>query len=109
MKGKFYTFTAGSLVPAWLFKADYSKMAREDAIHNAHHGKIIFGRSCVVVRGDATTYSKVMPMGNSYGRNSVIRIQKFRRAVIGGVAGATGVHMAPEGRGIVSAKLEAAK
>lgn len=100
MKGKYYTFTAGQSVPKWLFNADFEKMERKDYFHNKHHGKIIFGRSCVVVRGDKETYSKVMPVMNTYGVDSVIRIKKFKHAILGGVCGATGVAIPQEGFGV---------
>lgn len=100
MKGKYYTFKEGQSVPEWLFKADFERMERKDHFHNTHHGKIIFGRSCVVVRGDNKTYSKIMPAMNTYGLNHVIRILKFKNAVLGGVHGATGVAIPQEGTGV---------
>lgn len=88
---KFYTFTAGSRVPSWLFKADFNRMGREDLIFNSHHGSIVFGQSCVVLRGDDNNHSKVMPCGNSFGGIGLIVIRGFRKAILGGVDGATGV------------------
>lgn len=93
----FYTFTAGSRVPSWLFKADFNRMAREDLVFNSHHGSIVFGRSCVVLRGDSANHSKIMPCGNRFGDDGLIVIRGFRNAVLGGVDGATGVCIAPDG------------
>ena len=102
MKGKYYTFTEGQNVPQWLFKADFKKMERNHHFHNTHHGKIIFGRSCIVIRGDEKTYSKVMPMNNTHGEKGTIRIRGFNNATIGGVDGATGVCMPSEGGSVAN-------
>ena len=97
---KFYTFTAGQQVPSWMFNVDFKGMGAEDLVYNSHHGVIIFGRSCIAVRGDAETYTKIMPCGNNFGDKGVIIIKRFRNAVMGGVAGATGVCIGPEGCGV---------
>jgi len=102
MKGKYYIFTEGQNVPQWLFKADFKKMGRKYYFHNTHHGKIIFGRSCIVIRGDEKTYSKVMPMNNTHGEKGTIRIRGFNKATIGGVDGATGVCMPSEGGSVAN-------
>lgn len=105
--GKFYTFTAGSRVPSWLFKADFNRMSREAAIFNSHHGTIVFGRSCVVLRGCDHTHSKVMPCDNAFGDVGLIVIRGFRDAVLGGVDGATGVCFGHEGSTV--ARINAGK
>ena len=83
MRGKYYTFTAGSAVPKWLFSADFTSMDRASYLHNKKHGKIIFRRSCVVIRGDAQTMSKVMPDRNSFGEHKLIAINGYHNASIG--------------------------
>lgn len=103
---RFYTFTAGSEVPSWLFKADFNRMSHEDLIFNSHHGSIVFGQSCVVLRGDDNNHSKVMPCGNSFGVIGLIVIRGFRNAVIGGVDGATGVCFGPEGSTVAKINAE---
>ena len=83
MKGKYYIFTAGSAVPKWLFSADFTSMDRASYLHNKKHGKVIFRRSCVVIRGDAQTMSKVMPDRNSFGEHKLITIEGYQNASIG--------------------------
>ena len=87
MKGKYYTFTAGSAVPKWLFSADFDSMDRASYLHNKKHGKVIFRRSCVVIRGDMQTMSKVMPDRNSFGEHSMLITIKYynHASFIGGV------------------------
>lgn len=97
MTGKFYTFRAGDRVPSWLLGVSDRNMSRSDIIHNKHGGRIIFGRSCIVVRGGADAHSKIMPSMNIFGDRGVFRIIGYRNAVIGGVCGATGVLILPEG------------
>ena len=85
MKGKYYIFRAGQNVPSWLLSADFESMDRATYLHNKKHGKVVFGRSCVVVRGDMQTMSKVMPDRNSYG-DRLIAIKFYNSAsFIGGV------------------------
>ena len=82
-KGKFYTFTAGSAVPKWLFSADFDSMDRASYLHNKKHGKVVFRRSCVVIRGDMQTMSKIMPDRNSFGEYGLIAIERYHNASIG--------------------------
>lgn len=97
MKGKYYVFTAGTAVPKWMFAADFTNMTRRDLLHNKKHGRITFRRSCIVVRGDSTTHSKIMPMDNSYGEDCVILISRFISANVGRVNGASGVFIPGDG------------
>lgn len=108
MKGKCYTFRAGDTVPTWMWRVSEKGMARSEVIHNRHHGKVIFGRSCIVIRGDRENHSKIMPSMNSYGDNCVIRITGYHKAEMGGIEGATGVLLAGDGclvHGISSQRL----
>ena len=91
MKGKYYTFTAGSAVPKWLLSADFDSMDRASYLHNKKHGKVVFRRSCVVIRGDAQTMSKVMPDRNSFGEHKLITIERYQNASIGGREYCTGL------------------
>ena len=111
MKGKFYTFRTGDIVPSWMFAVDFKSMDRCAYMHNAHHGKIKFGRSCVVVRGGDGIHSKIMPQDNVYGDDCVIRVSGFIDCKMGGVCGATGVFLPAEGMPCNkhSAKLEMKK
>ena len=80
MKGKYYLFRAGQNVPYWLLSADFDSMDRTSYIHNRKHGKVVFFRSCVVVRGDLQTLSKVMPDRNSFGEQMLIEISGYKNA-----------------------------
>lgn len=91
MKEKYYTFTAGSAVPKWLFSADFTSMDRASYLHNKKHGKVVFHRSCVVIRGDMQTMSKLMPDGNSFGEHKLISIEGYHNASIGGYGYCTGI------------------
>ena len=86
MKGKYYLFRAGQNVPSWLLSADVDSMDRASYLHNKKHGKVIFGRTCVVVRGDMNTMSKLMPDRDKFGDHALIVISGYKNAsVIGGV------------------------
>lgn len=91
MKRKYYTFTAGSAVPKWLLSADFASMNRASYLHNKKHGKVVFRRSCVVIRGDRQTMSKLMPDRNSFGEHKLITIEGFHNASIGGYEYCTGI------------------
>lgn len=82
---KFYCFTAGSAVPLWMFGFECSSVD----MHKNKKGRITFGRSVIAVR-ERGEHTKLMLAS---GGDSYIKISGFDNAVMGGVNGASGVHI----------------
>lgn len=77
-------------MPTWMFRYNNLLSERKHHMYNIHHGKVVFGVSCVVLRGDSATMSKLMPASNRL-PNPCICVKGYRHAVLGGVLGASGV------------------
>lgn len=82
---KFYTFTAGKKVPAWMM--DF--VCSDIDMHTNKNGKIVFGRSVVAVREEGK-FAKLIPAA---GGDSFVHISGMMNACVGGVLGATGVEI----------------
>ncbi|AUR82403.1 hypothetical protein NVP1024O_03 [Vibrio phage 1.024.O._10N.261.45.F8] len=82
---KFYTFTAGRPVPSWMMGFDCDEVD----MHQNKHGRIVFGCSVVAVR-ETGRRTKLIPAA---GGECYVCIRNFKNACIGGVSGASGVHL----------------
>jgi len=83
---KFNTFTAGDEVPSWMFNYKSKDTLSE---FNNRKAKITFARSVIAV-SDGINHTKLIPVtkGEEY-----IKVRGMSNATIGGVNGATGVHI----------------
>lgn len=83
---KFKLFKAGEKVPSWMF--NYKSETTLDEFNN-RKGKITFGRSVIAV-SDGVNHTKLMCASKGY---AYVNVHGFNNASIGGVNGATGLHI----------------
>ena len=83
---QFKTFTAGDEVPSWMFNYKSKDTISE---FNNRKAKITFARSVIAV-SDGINHTKLIPVtkGEEY-----IKVRGMSNATVGGVNGATGVHI----------------
>jgi len=88
---KFYCFRAGQELPRWMWGV---RCGKQESIFKSKAGKVTFGMSCIAIREkDNQTVLITTKVGTN---DCYIYIKGFYDCNMGGINGATGVHLRPD-------------